>query len=211
MTTTAMTATKTEGSWPIWLVSGATRTVYRHHNLGVLYVPQAGNRRGPEGRPWAIDNGAFTWFDAEAFMALLYRWRHEAGCLFAVAPDVVGDAAATRQLWETWAPLVRALGYPVGYVAQDGTPDTPVPVDADAVFIGGSTAFKESRAVLGICGYARARGQWVHMGRVNTRKRYEWANTCGVQSVDGTGFSMFADTYVGRVQRWTRQRRLSLA
>lgn len=197
----------------VWLVSGATRTVAQHPTLGVLIEPRGRRVQPvPSGRLWAMDNGAFSGFDAGAFVRMLDQWQGRQGCLFVAAPDVVGDAAATLTLFRQWAPCIRAWGYPVAYVVQDGTPRVRVPwSECDAVFIGGSTAFKESQAAATVAGYARAKGHWVHMGRVNTRSRLRWAEDIGCQSVDGTGFSRFSEDYVKRVRRWTRQRRLSFA
>lgn len=198
----------------LWLVSGSTTTVAKHPHLGVLIVPSERRRaEPPAGRPWAMDNSAFSGFDAASFVTMLQRWRGRldlAPPLFVTVPDVVADASATRAQWAIWAPIVRAYGFNVAYVVQDGTPAVPVPwEDCDAVFIGGSTDFKLSKHAATAAGYARGRGKWVHMGRVNSRPRLLWAEHIGCQSVDGTGFSMFGEEYVRRTAHWRQQRTLS--
>ena len=66
------------------------------------------------------------------------RW-----CLFAAAPDVVGDAAATLQRSERMLDWIRYAGFPVAFVARDGLEHLTVPWDDfDALFIGGSTSWK---------------------------------------------------------------------
>lgn len=187
----------------ILLVSGAT-TYPRSSKVGHLIVPRQWNK--PESLPltpgqWAMDNGAFSGFDPGAFVRMLEAYHGRAGCLFVTAPDVVGDAAATFALWPFWSRLIRGLGHIPAWVAQDGMRPELVP-NCGAIFIGGSTAFKESEQVRSLCTYAKARGHWVHWGRVNGKRRYELALKAGVDSIDGTGFSMFPNTNIAKVAEW---------
>lgn len=182
----------------ILLVSGATKTVDRISDprLGKLFRPGQGNI--PDERPWAIDNGAFSGFDehgVRGFRATLKRLSIYPGCLWVVAPDVVGDHVKTAALFEEWAPQIRELGYRVAWVAQDGSSTRDIP-ECDAVFIGGSTAWKLSITVERIALEAKARGKWLHVGRVNTIRRMAFAVTLDADSIDGTKFSMFPDTWV---------------
>jgi hypothetical protein len=71
-----------------------------------------------------------------------------------------------------------------------------------ALFIGGSTAYKESAEARSLCGYAKAQGKWVHWGRVNGKRRYELALKAGADSIDGTGFSMYPDTRIPMIAEW---------
>lgn len=187
------------------LVSGATKDVATAGaNVGRLYVPKDRNPPVEDGRPHALDNGAFTGFDADAFVALLERHRGRPGCLFVAAPDVVGDAASTLRQFKPWAPMIRALGYPVALVAQDGLTVADVPwSELDAIFIGGSTAWKMSRAAESILGWAAARGKWRHVGRVNSRRRMRHFHGLA-DSVDGSGFSRFGKR-IGFFEQWSRQ------
>jgi len=113
--------------------------------LGYIDTPAQGNRR-PADVWWCADNGCFSKGypgDTEWFRWLDgLPWPREQ-CIFAVAPDVVGDAAATLERSVPWLPQIRALGYKAAFVSQDGlTPDTTPWDQFDALFIGGSTEWK---------------------------------------------------------------------
>jgi hypothetical protein len=152
----------------------------------------AGHLRLPDpGVPWAIDNGRFTKpqdYTDDGYLALLGRFAPSAeSCLFATAPDVVGDAAATLELSVTMLPRIRAAGYPVALVAQDGLEGLDVPWDDfDALFIGGTTEWKLGPGAAELAREARRRGKWVHMGRVNSLRRMRYAESIGCDSADGT-------------------------
>jgi hypothetical protein len=148
-----------------------------------------------------MDNGAFSGFDEGAFVRMLERFHDVPGCLFVTAPDVVADAAATFARWTFWSRAIRGMRLRPAYVAQDGLHPSIMP-DCEAVFIGGSTAFKEGEQVRALCAYCKARGIWVHWGRVNGRRRYLMAKSAGADSVDGTGFSRFPDTNIPKIAEW---------
>lgn len=196
----------------ILLVSGATRYSRTEH-IGHLIVPRQWN--DPKeldlqpGR-WAMDNGAFSGFDAGAFIRMLERFDSYSGCLFVTAPDVVGDAAATLALWPFWSQLIAGVGRRPAFVAQDGLLVERVPWEqltdeGGVLFIGGTTEYKESADARTLCGLAKARGIWVHWGRVNGKRRYELAKKAGCDSIDGTGFSMYPDTNIPLVAEWEQQ------
>ena len=191
----------------ILLVSGATKYP-RSESVGYLVSPQSWNRADAiaahlqPGR-WAMDNAAFSGFDRAAFVWMLEEFIKQPGCLFVTAPDVVSNAAATRSAWPFWSRLLRGLGYPPAFVAQDGLRLDQVPWDElGALFIGGTTAYKESREVRNLCAYAKARGLWVHWGRVNGKRRYELALKSGADSLDGTGFSRHPNINIPKVDDW---------
>lgn len=196
----------------ILLVSGATKTP-RSATVGHLVVPRAWNDPAALDLtcPWAMDNGAFTGFDEGAYMRMLERYQpYQASqtCRFVTAPDVVGDAAATLDRWPFWAQLLRGLGWTPAFVAQDGLTPERMPnlkEGRGVLFVGGTTAFKESAEVRALCGYANAYGIWVHWGRVNGKRRYELALKAGVDSIDGTGFSMFPDINIPLVSQWQHE------
>ena len=134
---------------------------------------------------------------------MLKACQGQSGCLFVAVPDVVGQWEQTLELWHRWHPVVRSFGFPVALVAQDGIAVSKVPwSEVDAVFIGGSTRFKLGNTARTIAGYAQALGKWVHMGRVNGRKRMLYARDIGVQSVDGSSFSRFPDTVMSNARAW---------
>lgn len=146
--------------------------------------------RNPE-RPWAIDNGAFSHFDAEAFMALLERENHHRHrCLFVTAPDVVGSARRTLEVFEHWYPKLSI--WKVALACQDGQEHLPIPwTRIAAVFIGGSTNWKGSHHATEIIKAAKAIGKWVHVGRVNHPIRFDHFERLGVDSIDGTGIARY--------------------
>lgn len=205
------------------LVSGATRSIPTAPAwVGRLIVPAARNnpQNVRDGRPWAGDNGALSGFNAEAFIRMLDDHRGLPGCLFIAAPDVVkkhadgsivGNAKATLAQFPRWARIIRAFGFPAALVLQDGIQPSDVPWDiTDAVFVGGSTAFKYSREVCEIVGIANALGKHAHMGRVVGPGRFWHAKQIGIQSYDTSGFSRFFDEMVRRRIRHERRPPLPL-
>ena len=134
-------------------------------------------------------------------------------CLFAAAPDVLGDAAATLDRSCRWFDLIRyVIGLPVALVAQDGLEHLPVPWDQiDALFIGGSTQWKLGPAAAALVAEANARNKWTHMGRVNTRQRLRYADYIGCDSADGTGLTRAPDHNLAQMLRWLDEIRGQLA
>lgn len=182
------------------LVSGATATVSRHlaqgeRYLGELMRPGNGNVPTPR-TTWAIDNGAYTGFDAAEFCKTLERLQEfdREHCRWCAAPDVVGDSQATGVLFRQWEPKIRRYGYPVALVAQDGIKVRDVPWDSiDALFIGGGTDWKEGPDAARVGRAALERGKRLHMGRVNTIRRMRIARCIGCDSIDGGCFSEYPD------------------
>jgi hypothetical protein len=178
----------------------------RRDDLGAILTPKQGNKI-PDGVRYCLDNGVygkgfpgedkwFAWLSALPYDKSL--------CEFAVAPDVVADAAATIARSLPWLPKIRALGLPAAFVAQDGQEDLPVPWDQfDVLFIGGSTEWKLGRHSQRIAFEARRRGKRVHMGRVNSHRRLITAalsHAC--DSADGTYIAFGPDVNLVKVERW---------
>lgn len=187
-------------------VSGATATASKYKAVGELIVPGAGNapdslRLAPG--MWAMDNGAYAGFDATAFMAMLKRFHGRIGCRFVCAPDVVGDGAATLERWPFWSGVVRGAGFIPALVLQDGMLVSEVPWrELGAVFVGGFTEWKMGPQARDLMAYAKARGLWVHVGRVNSEERTWAIFQRGADSFDGTGFSMFPDINIPKGLSW---------
>lgn len=186
------------------LVSGATATMRRIRDprLGRLLRP--GNGNSPDELPWAADNGAFSGFDPVAFEAFLGRVSGAPGCMWVAAPDVVADADGTDARFREWEPVLHARGLPVAYVGQDGLRSPPWD-HIECFFVGGSTEWKLSSDAARLCGEAKRRRKLVHMGRVNTRRRFRAAHDAGADSVDGTAFSMYPDTHIPRAIQWLNE------
>ncbi len=166
--------------------------------VGRLVSPRAGNVARP-GEWWAADNDAFRAWDEDRYLAMLARtesWDLDR-CLFVAAPDVVADAQATLDRFWNWYPEIAGRGFPIALVGQDGAEDLGLEWPAfDALFIGGSTAWKLSTAVADLAAEAKRQGKWLHVGRVNTRRRLRIAYDLGADSVDGTGWSKWPDFYL---------------
>jgi len=192
----------------ILLVSGG-HSRHRSGVVGDLIVPGSGNT--PVGI-WAADNGAFSGFDESMFLAMLERLEpYRETCLFVACPDVVGDASATLDLFHEWAPQLVREQWPLALVAQDGLEADAVPWRViDALFIGGTTEFKLSSEAAGLVRLAKHHNKWVHMGRVNTIRRMVYANSIGVDSIDGTSFSRWSDIYIPRAVRMLPHQQLPL-
>lgn len=187
------------------LVSGATKTIKKYKdnpNLGFLLTPRGGHDINiiiDYGLKWAMDNDCFTGFNEQAFINTLKRIQGKQGCLFVNAPDVVGNAELTLKQFEYWQPIIKSYDLPVSLVAQDGLDKCDVHwTKFGALFIGGTTEFKLGAYVRELVKEARLRGKFVHMGRVNSKKRINYARLIGCNSVDGSGFSMFPDTLIPR-------------
>lgn len=141
------------------------------------------------GMEWAADLGvidgpkfikrfqgkrAFSWLDS------MLMWRP--ACLFIQCPDVYADAR--RTIDEYWRFLSHFSGWPLAFVAQDGQEDLEFPGDEfEALFVGGSTAWKVSDAAASVILEAQRMGKHIHIGRVNWGRRY--FNMRGLPGSDG--------------------------
>jgi hypothetical protein len=183
--------------------------------LSMIATPAQGNPV-PDGVEWCADNGCFGkgYPGDDKWLAWLASYTPEqiGRCRFATAPDVVGDAEATLTRSLPFLPKIRALGYPAAFVAQDGIENTEVPWDEfDALFIGGSTEWKLGPSVPPLVAEAKRRGKWVHMGRVNSARRMNYARlmngdpALGCDSADGTFLTFGPDVNLPKVLSWLRK------
>lgn len=159
---------------------------------GMAYLATKRTGQPPfEGQVWAADNGRYNSPDKytdEGYLGWLDSIIRD-GCLFATAPDVVGDAAGTLLMSAPLYAPIRRLGYPVALVAQDGLERLMEFVpwdDIDCIFIGGTTEWKMGPGARTVASEAKRRGKWLHMGRVNSLTRMQYAESIGCDSADGT-------------------------
>lgn len=155
--------------------------------VGNLFSP--GDQRGPfEYADYALDNGAFGQGDdwSESKWIKLMEWARLSGHdpLWALVPDVVGDREGTLARWERYFPVAREYGWPLAFAVQDGMTAGDVPVEAQVVFVGGSTKWKWLTYRDWCSGFPR-----VHIGRVNTYKLLYRCHDAGAESTDGTGWT----------------------
>lgn len=156
---------------------------------------------------WAADNGCYSRGDAfrlAEYLAWLERMRQiSAKCLFATAPDVLGDAAATWERSRNVLPIIRSLGYKAALVGQDGLEREHIDWQVfDVLFVGGTTTWKMSEAAYWLVTEARRRGKHTHMGRVNSRRRFMAAVLAGYDSADGTFLAFGPDQRLRDVCAW---------
>lgn len=197
----------------ILLVSGATTTVAHyagHPALGRLVQPRSWNSIdtiAQSGIPWGADNDALAGVKPDAYLGMLdaiARAPRE-HLKFVAAPDAVertsegihGSWEGTLWLWRCWRPALLNRGLPAAIVLQDGATSDTVPWDEiSAVFVGASTQWKLSRTAERLVHIARARGLWVHVGRVNTLKRVARVEAMKADSIDGSQFSRWPTKYL---------------
>lgn len=175
---------------PIYLSGVVRPELAGRPEYGYMKTPNMGNRIPPNSQ-WFADNGCFSvkgerGFNLDKYLSWLQTQPRDM-CIGATAPDKVGDAEETLRRSLPVLPRLRAIGYKAALVAQDGLENLDIPWDAfDVLFIGGSTEWKLSPAAAGLIAEAKRREKWVHMGRVNSLKRFTYASLAGCDSVDGT-------------------------
>lgn len=139
---------------------------------------------------WAMDNGAFTdtYPGDDDYLRILEGYRgDQERCLFVAAPDVLGDAPATLELFPKMAARLKADGWPVALVGQDGMENLPVPWhETDWLFVGGSTEWKLGVGAELLIRQAQTHGVRVHVGRVNSGTRFRHFDALGCDTADGT-------------------------
>jgi hypothetical protein len=171
---------------------------YPEH-VGMLDAPRSRHQLfiHRTGCTWAGDNGAYS---ADGFRL---EWYHRMlrgaksnreRCLFIVAPDTVGDADATLAQFREWEPELHRADWPVAFVSQDGLTSAMIPWDSlECFFVGGTDAWKLSQPSVALMRQAKERRKWLHVGRVNTRKRVMFCHHVGADSFDGTTFAIHPD------------------
>jgi hypothetical protein len=174
----------------IYFAPDNTITLEHQSHFGVFI--SLGGQRELMNRVWAMDNGRFgsqginqKWTE-DAWLKMLERYTDSiATCKFCVVPDIPYDAAGTLDLFQRYAPVVRAHGYPVAICTQDGMSVEDIPWEGiDAIFVGGSDDHKLGAEAITLLMEGMRLGKWTHVGRVNSAERIRqfWY----VDSVDGT-------------------------
>ena len=197
----------------IILVNGATKTVANHPECGVLIQPRnwtSLESLAISGRTWAADNDCFQGLNVEAFWRMIIRISKvdRSRLLWVACPDVVGNAQETVNRWVEWFPQLDYLNLPAAFVGQDGIEriSDQIPWDQMAAFfVGGSTEWKMSQEAESLMREAKRRGKWVHVGRVNTRRRIRDVMMMQADSIDGRSFSAWPDANLPRALSWIRR------
>jgi len=153
-----------------------------------------------EGFAYALDNGAWTAhqrgeaFDSERFEQCLDAMG--AGADWIALPDIVAGGMRSLAMSLDWMPRVQQINPRVLIPVQDGM--TPLDVaphlgNRVGIFVGGSTEFKID-TMFQWGSLARLSSCYLHVGRVNTRRRILQCAAAGADSFDGTSASQFAST-----------------
>lgn len=173
--------------------------------LGCIATPDQGNRYfADDGWDVILDNGCFSgrWTHDRWFRWLVEQPRD---VRFAVAPDVFdpdGEPChdATLERWRIYGPLIERHGFTPAFVCQVGATRDNVP-DAPVLFLGGTTEWKLGPDAWAIV--ERYHGdRWVHMGRVNSKRRLDTARAMGCHSCDGTYLTFGPDTNLPKLLGW---------
>lgn len=174
--------------------------------LGCITTPEQGNTYFPDEWDTIADNGCFSgrWSHDRWFRWLLDQPRT---IRFAVAPDVFDPSGApchdaTLERWRTYGPLIERHGFTPAFVCQVGADASNVPADAPVLFLGGTTEWKLGPHASAITAQAKVDGRWVHMGRVNSKRRFDAARAMGCDSVDGTYLTFGPDMNLPRLLGW---------
>lgn len=202
----------------IYLANPSTPAV-RHAmttgRIGAIVTPKQGNRL-PADVLWCADNGCGPGKNGvgcgypgdRQYLMFLSHMSAQARerCLFAVAPDVVCDAEASAKRLDRFYMAMRGwFGLPVAFAAQNGLEEMDVPWHSfDVLFLGGDTEWKLGRAARDLVAEARLRGKRVHMGRVNSLKRFRYAEAIGCDSADGTYLAFGPDQNLPALLGWLR-------
>jgi hypothetical protein len=158
-----------------------------------------------DGWSWIADNEVYTnRFDWDRFMFWLHKMLlFKETCKFVTVPDVIGNALATKERYNLYATSIRDLGYRLGFVAQDGQESLTFP-DFDALFIGGTTDWKLGSGAMRCIRYAQNMNKWVHVGRINSRKRFLYFRSLGVDSCDGTCLIYGPSIFLPKIANWVQ-------
>lgn len=181
--------------------------------IGLLNTPKCGYALVGVAT-WAMDNGCFTdtYPGDDAYLSTLDRYaEHRGRCLFVAVPDVVGDAEATLARFQPMAGRIRAAGWPVALVGQDGMENLALPwEDFDWLFVGGSTEWKLGPGAEALIRQEQAHGKRVHVGRVNSATRFRRFRSLGCDTADGTFLAFGPDINAPKLRRWTAAPRHSM-
>jgi hypothetical protein len=179
--------------------TGTKRNLDALRSAGWRLLVSASGVHRTEGFAYAIDNGAWSAFsqgkpwDEAAFVALLDK--HGALADWVVSPDIVQGGRASLDVSLAWLPRLLDLCPRVLLAVQDGHEPSDVEHllgDRVGIFVGGSTSWKESSTLSTWGPLARARGCWLHVGRVNTARRISICSSAGASSFDGTSVTQFS-------------------
>ena len=215
------------GRRPLMLYSGnegsrAGLAEIRARKMGVMVT--AAQWRSPKpGIPWALDNGAYSswqaalregrdvWdFEPKPFVAALRKVPATHRPDFGVVPDIPADGE--RSFRESWnwlrgvgrPPLQR--GWPWYFAVQDGMSEShvaEVALHVAGIFIGGSPPWKTRNAER-FARCARDLGLRVHLARAGSIEMLKLAERIGADSADSSSWAQNASYHLVDAARTQR-------
>jgi len=185
-----------------------TEQLLDSQTIGLLNTPK-NNYRINAGWVWAADNGCFGkgYPGDDEWLSWLHSFTDDqrSCCLFATAPDVVGDHRKSLERSLPWLTVIKNLSYPVALVTQDGLAPDDVPwASVDWLFIGGTNEHKLGEEGKRLIEAALEREKKVHVGRVNSQRRFLAMAALGASSVDGTFLGFGPDQNLPQLLAWQR-------
>lgn len=178
-------------------ITGNARSRAAIENYGWRWFLTPFTQHSPGKTGYALDNGAWSAFqndcefDAAAFERAVERWGR--GADFIVLPDIVAGGLESLAYSASWFDRLAGIA-PLLLAVQDGMTSDDVKaasIDVAGVFVGGTTGWKLS-SLPGWGTFCRREGAYLHVARVNTRKRIRLAHLSGAASFDGTSVSRFS-------------------
>lgn len=185
--------------------------------IGHLYSP--GSQRGPwPWFPYALDNGAFScWnmkdnsFDDSKWKSMESEWRRmlfwatstSQRPMWAIVPDVPGNAELTFQKWSEYVGCVAESGIASAIAVQDGMTVESVkslPIRPDVICVGGTTEWKWGTVEMWVNNFRR-----VHLLRCNMPSRLDYLHEIGVESCDGTGWNRGDRNQTSGLEKWAKK------
>lgn len=179
--------------------TGSSRNLAVIRRLGWRLLVVAGAVLRHEGFLHALDNGAWSChvqglpWDEKAFRDAVSLFGDSAD--WVVLPDIVCGGKASLDKSMAWVHELRG-GCPMLIAVQDGMTDADIePLLREGiagVFVGGSTEWKELS--LPMWGALKRRtGCYLHVGRVNSRRRIRLCGMAGADSFDGTSLTIYGE------------------
>lgn len=182
----------------------------RENGFSLLVTPDTFRRGAPvwdngTPAPFALDNGAYGCFQRgesfnwDSFNAMVNKLGDRAA--WVVAPDIVAGGLESLRMSITWRANWDRC--PVLLAVQDGmTADDVAPYlnKNTGIAVGGSTEFKIKTLPI----WSRLtclNGSYLHVLRVNTRRRLTACALAGADSVDGTSASIYS-VNAPKLRRW---------
>lgn len=144
------------------------------------------------------------WAVTERAWHRLVVWAQTAAIkpMWAIVPDVPGNAAETFARWSQYAP--KLLDVPRALAVQDGMTTAQVQalvVQPDVIAVGGTTEWKWATVERWAKAFPR-----VHLLRCNAPARLYDLEEMGVESCDGTGWSRGDRTQTSGLEAWARSK-----